>query len=186
MPLTAKCCGCGKAITYEVHSGRHVTSPCDCTGRNRVAEAVERQAKGSSAWSLPDKATTPRGGAGGTATRTPCPCGKSADSAGEARACAFLRALLPTFINEKQGIVRSFFHGVRLPLLLLAPTKGGSPHYLKVDFCLKVEGEAPRYFDAKHPTAPQSRDWRRGAAAFEAQYGPIELLWIDERGRRTR
>ena len=60
---------------------------------------------------------------------------------------------------------------VRLPLLALAPDANGRPLYLTIDF-LVVRGFSKRYIDAK--AGRVSRDWRRGKAAFEVTYGPIE------------
>lgn len=68
---------------------------------------------------------------------------------------------------------------VAMPLWSLAPRSNGRPHTLNVDFILVRPQEGIgvwRAVDAKPTGRRRSRDWARGAAAFEASYG----IRIDE------
>lgn len=94
---------------------------------------------------------------------TDCTCGRKHASKMEARVCARLRSEL------RHG--QRLYHQVRLPLFVLPPTESGVPHYLTVDFLItRSDGSMWVAVDAKSK-GRVSRDWRRGAAAFEATYG---------------
>lgn len=64
------------------------------------------------------------------------------------------------------------YRQVRVPLLASAPDDSGKPLNITVDFVIVTKNNTLRWIDAKGKR--QSRDWRRGKAAFEAQYGPLE------------
>ncbi len=63
---------------------------------------------------------------------------------------------------------RLFLH-VRFPLLSLQPAPNGAPMTFCPDFVIVYPDNQWRVVDAKHPSRV-SRDWRRGKAAFEAEY----------------
>ena len=101
----------------------------------------------------------------GTATqakRTVCGGYHSHASKMEARVCDRLRGE----IQDGERLIQQ----ARVPLWSIAPEIGDRPHYLSVDFIIVRDGKMHRAIDAKSPTRV-SRDWKRGALAFEACYG---------------
>ena len=60
------------------------------------------------------------------------------------------------------------YRHVRFPLLNLAPDAHGGASYFTPDFVLAGPGAELRVIDAKGRESPE---WRRGALAFEAEYG---------------
>lgn len=113
-------------------------------------------------------ARKPAGRRWSAATRTVCAQGHQHASLMEGRVCDRLH------LEERaKGLVGTVYRQVRLPLWVLPPDGHGKPYYLTVDFAV-IDGRKPnRYVEAKDPRRV-SRDWRRGAAAFAASYGPIE------------
>lgn len=63
---------------------------------------------------------------------------------------------------------RLFLH-VRFPLLSLQPAPNGAAMTFCPDFVIVYPDNQWRVVDAKHPSRV-SRDWKRGKAAFEAEY----------------
>ena len=112
---------------------------------------------------VPEHAQSPAGRRWSAATPTECGCGRKHPSKMEARVCARLRAEL--------GRGQRLYHNARMPLFVLPPSETGTPHYLTVDFLItRSDGSVWRAIDAK-AKGRVSRDWRRGAAAFQSTYG---------------
>ena len=101
-----------------------------------------------------------------SAKRTVCAQGHAEASRMQARVCDRLHL-------EARVTGARVYRQVRLPLLALAPKPDGTPHVLSIDFVVVEPGKPIRYVEAKDPRRV-SRDWRRGAAAFAASWGPIE------------
>jgi len=100
------------------------------------------------------------------ATPTACDCGRKHASKMEARVCARLRREIDANILD----ALTLYQQVRFPLFSLAPNEKGAPHTITVDFVVCSGSHLFRAIDAK-AKGRVSRDWRRGAAAFEATYG---------------
>lgn len=65
------------------------------------------------------------------------------------------------------------YRQVKFPLLDISAEETGIPRYFCVDFVLRG-GPGDRVIDAK---GRESRDWARGKAAFEAEYGiQVEIM----------
>jgi hypothetical protein len=65
------------------------------------------------------------------------------------------------------------YRQVKFPLLDIGAEETGIPRYFCVDFVLRG-GPGDRVIDAK---GRESRDWSRGKAAFEAEYGiQVEIV----------
>lgn len=151
-----------------------------------VWDALRKQVEHDLAERLPPRGVkppppcpTPKGSSSrlsrhGTAIRTPCDCGRTHASKGEARVCAALRA---------DPEVYRLLQQVRFPLLNLGGSDTGGALYLSVDFVVWRQDGTWDAVDAKHPVAPRSRDWRRGAAAFAGHYGrTVREVWVDGKG----
>lgn len=65
------------------------------------------------------------------------------------------------------------FRQVRWPLLTIDAKGDHQPHTIRVDFCVRYPDGRLRHVEAKCP-GRVSRDWPLRAAAFRAQYGPLE------------
>jgi hypothetical protein len=67
------------------------------------------------------------------------------------------------------------YRQVKFPLLDIGAEETGIPRYVCVDFVLRG-GPGDRVIDAK---GRESRDWSRGKAAFEAEYGiQVEIVKV--------
>ncbi|HXT31401.1 MAG TPA: hypothetical protein VN716_19015 [Vicinamibacterales bacterium] len=69
-------------------------------------------------------------------------------------------------LEEARVAKARLYRQVRVPLLSIAPRRGGAPLVLTVDFALVYPDGRKRYIDAK--TRRTSPEWARGRAAAEA------------------
>lgn len=104
------------------------------------------------------------------AKKTACTCGRTHPSKMEAMVCARLRI-------ECVASGLTLYQQPRFALWSLAPDETGKPAYISVDFALVDRGQIVRVIDAKSPTRV-SREWRRGALAFESAYG-LKIECVD-------
>ncbi len=104
---------------------------------------------------------------------TVCRIGHRHASQMEARVCGRLTQECDDFPG-----LGTLYQQARIPLWTLAPGKNDRPLYLTVDFVIVKDGKMVRAIDAK-AKGRISRDWRRGAAAFEATYG-IKIEEVDK------
>ena len=106
-------------------------------------------AKSSSKWS--------------NAVKTACDCGRVHGSKMEAGVCVRMR-------QEAQESGLMLFQQVRIPIWSLAAKDKGTASYISIDFVFSDGHKIVRAVDAKDP-GRVSRDWTRGAQAFEFCYG---------------
>jgi hypothetical protein len=93
------------------------------------------------------------------------------------RGIKFPSKLEAAWFEHLCGIVKAtgarLYRQVKFPLLDIGAEETGIPRYFCVDFVMRG-GTGDRVIDAK---GRESRDWSRGKAAFEAEYGiQVEIM----------